>query len=88
VAWRIEYARSVRKDVRKLDPQDQRRIREYLENRVLGLDNPRRLGQPLQGQLTSLWRYRVGRFGVVCELRDKSMIVLVVRIGHRSSVYE
>ena len=49
--------------------------------------DPRRVGQPLTGPLGKLWRYRVGRFRVVCDLQDEAVRVLVVRIGRRDEVY-
>jgi mRNA interferase RelE/StbE len=58
-----------------------------MEQRVAGLDDPRQLGEPLKGQWASLWRYRVGDYRVVCELRDQELVILVVRLGHRKDVY-
>lgn len=88
MAWRIEYLKSARKDVERLDRQVRHRIRDYLEQRVAALDDPRELGKPLKGQLATLWRYRVGSHRVICELRDHEVVVLVVRVGHRKDVYE
>ena len=86
--WMIEYLKSAQKDVQKLDPQIRVRIREYLEQRIARLKDPRQLAEPLKGQLTKLWRYRVGDYRIVCELRDDELIVIVVRIGHRKNVYK
>jgi len=87
VTWRIEYAQSVQKSVKKLDSGVRQRIREYLEHRVAQLDNPRQLGKPLKGEHTELWRYRVGDYRIICDIRDATLVVLVVRIGHRRTVY-
>lgn len=87
MTWRIEYAQSVQKSVKKLDPRVRQRIREYLEHRVAQLDNPRQLGKPLKGEHTELWRYRVGDYRIICDIRDATLVVLVVRIGHRRTVY-
>ncbi len=87
MAWTIEFAPRVEKDLRKIGPQAARRILDYLRNRVAVLDDPRQLGQPLKGQLAELWRYRIGDYRVVCELRDEVLVVLVLRIGHRKAVY-
>lgn len=87
MTWRIEYAQSVQKSVKKLDPGVRQRIREYLEHRVARLDNPRQLGKPLKGEHTELWRYRVGDYRIICDIRDATLVVLVVRIGHRRTVY-
>ena len=36
---------------------------------------------------SELWRYRVGDYRLICELRDEVLVVLVLRVGHRSRVY-
>jgi len=87
VTWRIKYLRSVRKDVSKLDAKEQRRIRAFMEKRVAALENPRQLGKRLKGAYADLWRYRVGDYRIICELRDEELLVLVVRIAHRKEVY-
>lgn len=88
MAWTVRYAVSVRKSVQKLDPQVRQRIRSFLESRLVSLEDPRQLGKPLTGNWTDLWRYRVGHYRIICELHDEELVVLVVRIGHRSTVYK
>lgn len=88
VIWRIEYAESVRKSVRKLDRPVQHRIRRFLEERLAQIDDPRSLGTPLQGAaFADLWRYRVGDFRIIARIEDAEIRILVVRIGHRREVY-
>ena len=87
MAWTLEYARSARKSVEKLDPETRRRIREFLENRLATLDDPRALGKPLKGPLATFWRYRVGDYRILCDVQDKRLVILVVAIGNRREVY-
>lgn len=87
MAWTIEYAASVRKSVKKLDPQTRLRVRSFLDEKIAVLDNPRRIGKPLTGPLGGLWCYRLGDYRIVCEIRDKKLVILVVTIDHRREVY-
>ena len=84
MAWRIEFTGAARKQLGKLGHGDAKRIRDYLRERVEA--DPRQLGKPLKSK-QDLWRYRVGDYRLICELRDLALVVLVVRIGHRSAVY-
>ena len=34
------------------------------------------------------WRYRVGDYRVLCEIRDEELVVLAIEIGHRQEVYK
>lgn len=88
MAWTIEYRQPVRKSLERLDPVSRKRIRKYLEERVAGLDDPRQIADRPQGsELGQFWRYRVGDYRIICDIQDGKLIVLVVEIGHRSSVY-
>lgn len=87
MAWTIEYLRSTKKSAKKLSPQDRRKIRSFLEDRIANMEDPRQLGKPLKGKLAEFWRYRVGDFRIICELQDQKMIVLVIRFGHRKEIY-
>lgn len=87
MAWTIEYAESVRKPVSKLGPQTRARIRSYLEGKLARLDDPRSQGKALTGPFGGLWRYRVGDYRIICDIIDQRLVVLVVKIEHRSSVY-
>jgi mRNA interferase RelE/StbE len=88
LAWTIELTDEALRQLEKMGRSNAVRIREYLRKRVATLDNPRLLGKPLQGgALGHLWRYRVGDFRVLCELRDAQLVVLIVEIGHRREIY-
>ena len=88
MAWTIELTEEALRQLEKMGRSKAVRIREYLRKRVATLYNPRLLGKPLQGgTLGHLWRYRVGDFRVLCELRDAQLVVLIVEIGHRREIY-
>ncbi len=55
---------------------------------MAGLDDPRQIADRLQGsELGQFWRYRVGDYRIICDIQDGKLIVLVVEIGDRSTVY-
>jgi mRNA interferase RelE/StbE len=87
VRWAIEYARSVEKDLRAIDRPTRERIRTFLEQRVAALEDPRSTGKPLKGELCEYWRYRIGNYRVICEIRDETSVVLVLRVGHCKEIY-
>ena len=88
MAWTIEYAQSSRKPMERLDPMVRRRIREFLSVRIALSDDPRLLGEALQGaRFAGLWRYRVGDYRILVNIRDDVVTVIVVGVGHRGEVY-
>jgi mRNA interferase RelE/StbE len=87
LVWTIEYSDTAERQLRKLDRQTARRIVQYMDERVAVLDDPRTMGKALTGPLGGFWRYRVGDYRVICEIRDRALCVLVIRIGNRREVY-
>jgi len=87
LAWTVDYAETAKEQLRKLDKQTARRIVDYMDERITGLDNPRSTGKALTGPLGGLWRYRVGGYRVICDIQDGALRVLVVQVGNRREVY-
>ena len=85
--WTIEYTQTARKQLQKLDKSVARRILDFLDDRVAKQSDPRRLGKALSGPLGNLWRYRIGDYRLICDIDDKAVCVLVLRIGHRREIY-
>jgi len=88
LAWRIEITRTARKQLAKLDRQVQVDILRYLRERIATDDDPRRYGGPLRRELAGRWKYRVGSYRLICEIRDEKILVLVLMVGHRGKIYE
>ena len=87
MAWRVEYSTGVEKQLRNMGRDADRRIRRQLETVIANLDDPRQVGGPLMGKLKGYWRYRIGDYRVLCDIRDAQLIVLVIEVGHRREVY-
>ena len=80
MAWTVEYTDTAKGQLRKLDKQTARRIADYMDARVAGSNDPRSAGKALTGPRGGLWRYRVGNCRVICEIQDRILRVLVVRM--------
>lgn len=87
MVWRIEFDEPAKKELARLDRQVQIQIQRFLRERIATEDDPRRFGESLRGNLSGFWKYRVGDYRIVAEIREEEVLVLVVRIGHRSRVY-
>jgi len=63
-------------------------IRRRLVRRLEALeDNPRPRGVEKLAGVDELYRVRVGTYRIVYAIRDRELVVIVVRIGHRRDVY-
>ena len=88
MTWTISVTESAAKQIRKLGPAAEKRLYHYLRDRIAPLQDPRQLGKQLQTSSPDiLWRYRVGDYRILCEIRNEELRVLVIKAGHRRTVY-
>lgn len=87
MSWVYRFDERALKELRKLGKQAQRDIIAYLDERIAGEGDPRRFGRGLKADLVGLWRYRVGDYRILCQIRDGELLVLVVAVGHRKDIY-
>ncbi len=87
MTWTVEFDSAADKDFKKIDPGQKQRIIKYLKKKIATENDPRRFGDSLSRNLTGLWKYRIGDYRVICEIQEEKIVVLVLRVGHRSKVY-
>ncbi len=86
MAWTIEFTPAAARELRKIGPENSRRILRFLREKAA--NDPRGHGKPLRGVLREFWRYRVGKYRIMARLEDARLLVLVVRVGHRKEIYK
>jgi len=86
LAWTVEIGDFAERQLRKLDRQVQKRLLDWLDDRLEGCKNPRHFGEPLKGDLSGMWRYLVRDFRIVCEIQDRRLVVLALAVGHRRQI--
>lgn len=86
MGYKILYSGEAVKNIERLDKPIQKSIMAFVD-RIEASANPRFSGKALKGNDRE-WRYRVGDYRLVCEIRDKEVIVWIVRVGHRSKIYK
>ena len=83
-AYVVQYDPRAAKELAKLDRPVARRILTAVDG--LG-GEPRPHGaRPLVGY-PGLWRIRIGDYRVVYTIKDEELVVLALRIAHRSDLY-
>lgn len=81
--YKITFKSSVAKDLRAIPTADIKRILSRIDELA---GNPRAHGCiKLNGH--ELYRIRQGNYRIVYEIRDGELVVVVIKVAHRSSVY-
>ena len=83
-SYSLAFKKSVAKDLRTIPNSDVKRILNCIESLR---ENPRAEGCiKLSGE--EKYRVRQGVYRIVYEIQDKELIILVVKVAHRSHVYK
>jgi len=85
VSYAIRFTPKAAKQVERLDPAVAKRIRNFLEQKLARLDDPRSLGKKLVNE--EFWRYRVGDYRILTNIDDDQILILIVEVAHRREVY-
>ncbi|MBA2415155.1 MAG: type II toxin-antitoxin system RelE/ParE family toxin [Geodermatophilaceae bacterium] len=84
MSYAVEWKPSARKEIRKLDPTVRRRVIEAVT--ALGAE-PRPPGSVTLTGSPGWRRIRIGAYRVIYDVRDGAVVVLILRVGSRGSVY-
>lgn len=86
--WRLVFSKRAEKQLSKTDAGMRRIIVAWLLKNVDGSDDPRAHDKGLTGNLSGAWRYRIGDYRVLCDIRDDELVVLALEIGHRREAHK
>jgi mRNA interferase RelE/StbE len=84
-SYRITFNKRAEKQLKKLDPDAARQIRQAIDKLA---DNPRpQSAKRLKGKYKGLWRERTGNYRILYEIKEQQLVIIVLRLGHRKNIY-
>lgn len=86
--YKVKYTERAIKSLRKLDKHTRKLIVAWIDKNLVDCENPRVHGKGLVQNRSGEWRYRVGDYRIICEIKEKEIVILVLEIGHRREIYE
>ena len=84
--YRLRFLTIAVKDLKRIDSPFQKIIKEKLN--ILA-ENPEVLKNnitALKGE-DDLYRLRVGSYRIILKKKEKELVILIIRIGHRKDIY-
>jgi mRNA interferase RelE/StbE len=87
VSWDYRVEDTAARQLRALGPSAAAKIFRFLDGRIRGCSDPTQFGKPLRGDKKGFWRYRLRDWRILCRFENGLLIVVVVALGHRSTVY-
>lgn len=82
--YKVTFKKSVLKDLKSVPKSDVIKIISKIDSLA---EDPRRVGAiKLSGN--ELYRIRQGLYRILYEIKDRELIVQVIKVGHRADVYK
>ncbi len=85
-SYRVEFTKSAEKEFDRLPARMQANTAEALQLLSQNPYSELLKIKKLKGA-EDLYRIRIGDYRIVFEIRNKRLVVLVIKIGHRSRIY-
>lgn len=87
MSYAVKYEKKAVKQLEKLDRSVRVLIKAWIDKNLVGTSEPRVHGKSLKGELGEYWRYRVGDYRIIAEIRDDELLILIFEVGHRKDIY-
>jgi mRNA interferase RelE/StbE len=84
--YRIEFKKSVKKDLKNIDKSQVKYILDEIEALENGIDDNENIIK-LKGS-NPYYRLRLGDYRIIFEKFDDKLVILVVKVGHRKEIYK
>ena len=85
--WTIVFQKSAHKEYEKLPQKIRKKIDEALEILSISPFNDILNFKKIRGK-NHHYRIRIGDYRIIYALKDQSIIITIIRIGHRKDIYK
>lgn len=85
--YKLVFLKSAQKEFKKIDKVMQKHIENKLRKLAKNPDILQNNITPLKGNHKGKFRLRVLEYRVVFQVKNKELLIIIVRIAHRKEVY-
>ena len=82
--YQVVVSKKAQKDLNKIETRHRIRILSALSS----LANNPFIGKKLKGELDGEWSHRIWPYRIIYQVKNKELVILIIRIGHRQGAYK
>ena len=86
--YSVLFSPKAEKKMDKLDAPVRSRIARWIKENLVDCENPRLHGEALHNVLKDYWKYRIGGYRLIAKIEDDKVIIVIVNVDKRGSVYQ
>ena len=83
--YKVVWKEKAKKQLAKLDKTTAEKIRNEVVNYLV--KDPFNLGKPLLNAYKGLYRYKIGAYRVIYQIKETELLIIVATAGHRREIY-
>jgi mRNA interferase RelE/StbE len=87
-SFTVKKTQKFKKQLYKLDKKVSQKILLWIYKNLEGCENPRIKGKALTANLKGFWRYRIGSYRIITEIKESELIIVLITTGHRKDIYD
>ena len=84
--YSVRWHKDALSDLKKFDKNLSRQIIDKVKGHLA--KDPVGLGKPLKGTFKGMYRYRFGNYRIMYVIKNGELVILIMTIGHRKSIYK
>lgn len=84
--WRVIFHQNAEKQLGKFDKVSKQKIWQFFE-KISQEQNPKNKALQMRGNMKEFYRFRIGDYRAICKFENETLIILVLKIGHRKKIY-
>ena len=88
MGYRVRFSESAVRELKKLDRQTVRVIKNWVVKNLVDTEDPRLQGKARTGTLKGIWRYRVGDYRLFADIKDDIVTIFIFEVAHRREIYK
>lgn len=88
MSYQVKTTPRFNREFKRLDPYTQRILKAWIEKHLVGQEDSRAHGKALVADRKGFWRYRIGDYRIICEIKDAELLLLALTVGYRREVYK
>ena len=85
MAYKVVLTSGAKEELKRLDKPTSALMIGWLEKNIDNSENPKNCGNEMSN-MSERWKYCIGDDRIICEIIEKKIVVLTLRVGHTKEV--
>lgn len=86
--YQVIFTERALKQLKKIDKTSAKQIKSWVTKNLVNCQNPKLYGKALKGNLSGVWRYRVGDYRLFANIYKNIILIEIFIVGHRKNIYK